>query len=49
MMAILFGASYFPIVWKAIGEDDGATGSDEDDESDGIDGPFPLPVDEILR
>lgn len=40
MMAIPFAASYFPIGWKAEGE--GAT-DDGDDESDGIEGVFPLP------
>ena len=41
MMAIPFGASYFPVGWKAEGEDFGAT-DDGDDESDGIQGVFPL-------
>ena len=41
MMAIPFGASYFPVGWKALGEEDGIA-NDGDDESDGIQGVFPL-------
>jgi hypothetical protein len=43
MMAIPFGASYFPIGWKA----NDSEGGDEDDETD-ISGAFPLPGKQAL-
>ncbi len=41
MMAIPFGASYFPVGWRTEGEDSGAA-DDGDDEGDDIQGVFPL-------
>lgn len=49
MIAIPFGASYFPIGWRSAGEatsgDSSSSGGEEDDDVDGI---FPLPGKEAL-
>ncbi len=41
MMAIPFGASYFPVGWRAEGEENGSS-ADGDDGGDDIQGIFPL-------
>eukprot|EP00538_Stauroneis_constricta_P002535 CAMPEP_0119573812 /NCGR_PEP_ID=MMETSP1352-20130426/45312_1 /TAXON_ID=265584 /ORGANISM="Stauroneis constricta, Strain CCMP1120" /LENGTH=503 /DNA_ID=CAMNT_0007623503 /DNA_START=302 /DNA_END=1810 /DNA_ORIENTATION=- len=44
MIAIPFGASYFPVGWKSIdGSDHTSSSNAEEEESDDVDGTFPLP------
>jgi len=45
MIGIPFGVSYFPIGWRATSTDDA---SQQDTDSEGVNGPFPLPGKEAL-